>query len=159
MGTEPGAQGQASCLQAGPRARPARKSLLTETSAISLHVLILLVSQDFGRGLGIIEELTDLLDVLLLNAILPIDLSKQVGRGQQLHRVPRVGGGRAGVNGGPGWEPLPKSAEALTPGAEPNAGLVLAVAGTANKEIASCHFSELRSHDSIGEGPEVTNMT
>lgn len=54
------------------------------------------------------------------------------------------------MNGGPRWEPLPKSAEALTPGAEPNAGLVLAVAGTANKEIASCHFSELRRHDPIG---------
>lgn len=53
-----------------------------------LHVLVLLVSQNLGRGLGIIEEFTDLFHVLLLNAVLPVDLCQQVGWGQQLHRIP-----------------------------------------------------------------------
>lgn len=75
----------------------ARCSLWQNTSAVSFHVLILLVGQDFGRGLGIVEELTDLLDVLFLDTVLPVDLSQQVGRGQQLHRVPRVTGARADV--------------------------------------------------------------
>lgn len=50
-----------------------------------LHVLVLLVSQNLGRRLGIIEEFTDLFHMLLLNAVLPVDLGQQVGWGQQLH--------------------------------------------------------------------------
>lgn len=56
-----------------------------------LHVLVLLVSQNLGRGLGVIEELADLFHVLLLNAVLAIDLCQQVGWGQQLHRIPQSG--------------------------------------------------------------------
>lgn len=64
-----------------------------------LHVLVLLVSQNLGRGLGIIEEFTDLFHMLLLNAVLPVDLGQQVGRGQQLHRIPTADS--TGVNRGP----------------------------------------------------------
>lgn len=49
-------------------------------SVASLHVLVLLVGQNLGRGLGVVEELADLLHVLLLDAVLPVDLGQQVGR-------------------------------------------------------------------------------
>lgn len=64
-----------------------------------LHVLVLLVSQNLGRGLGVIEELADLFHVLLLNAVLAIDLCQQVGWGQQLHRIPTADS--TAVNTGP----------------------------------------------------------
>lgn len=73
------------CRMGPGYARPDRPAQAGARRATSLHVLILLVSQDLGRGLGIVEKLADLLDVLLLDAVLPIDLGKQVGWGQQLH--------------------------------------------------------------------------
>ena len=49
---------------------------------MSFHVLVLLVSQNRGRGLGVIEELAGLPHSLLLNAVLPVDLCQQVNWGQ-----------------------------------------------------------------------------
>lgn len=64
---------------------PGQGQSLRHGAGHSLHVLVLLVGQDFGRGLGIVEELADLFHMFLLDAVLPVDLGKEVGWGEQLH--------------------------------------------------------------------------
>ena len=54
----------------------------------SLHIFMLLVLEDLCRGLGIIEELIDLLNLLPLHTFLTLNTPQKIGRGHQLHCIP-----------------------------------------------------------------------
>ena len=48
----------------------------------------MLVLEDFGGGLGVVEQLVDLLHLLPLHALFPLNTAQQAGWCQQLHSVP-----------------------------------------------------------------------
>lgn len=65
--------------------------ILSASPVSSLHVLVLLVLEDLGGGLGVVEELVDLLHLLPLHALLALHAAQQAGGGQQLQGVPQGG--------------------------------------------------------------------
>ncbi len=52
------------------------------------HKLVMLILKDFGRRLGVVEQLVYLLDLLPLHALFSLNSAKQTGRRQQLYGVP-----------------------------------------------------------------------
>lgn len=47
----------------------------------------MLVLEDFGRGLGVVEELVDLLHLLSLHVLFTLNSAQQMSRRQQLQRI------------------------------------------------------------------------
>lgn len=54
------------------------------------HELVMLVLQDFGGRLGIVEKLIDLLDLLPLHRFFSLNTTQQTGWSQQLDGVPEM---------------------------------------------------------------------
>lgn len=48
----------------------------------------MLILKDFGRGLGIVEQLIDFLNLLSLHSLFSLYTTQQTGGGQQLYSIP-----------------------------------------------------------------------
>lgn len=53
---------------------------------------MLLILEDLGGGLGVVEELVDLLDLLPLHGLFALNSAQQTGWGQQLQGIPEKTG-------------------------------------------------------------------
>lgn len=53
---------------------------------------MLLILEDLGGGLGVVEELVDLLDLLPLHGLFALNSAQQIGWGQQLQGIPEKTG-------------------------------------------------------------------
>lgn len=53
---------------------------------------MLLVLEDLGGGLGVVEQLVDFLDLLPLHGLFALNSAQQTGWGQQLQGIPEETG-------------------------------------------------------------------
>lgn len=65
-----------------------RTPALGVVNPVLFHELVMLVLEDFGGGLGVVEQLVDLLYLLPLHGLFPLNTAQQAGWCQQLYGVP-----------------------------------------------------------------------